>query len=388
MDGSEKDNYDMRVLSDLGQVSAVAWNELVQGQCGRLHPLLRHEFLHALHATGCASPATGWEPQYLTLWRQQRLLAAVPLYVKHHSYGEYVFDWSWAEAYRRQGQHYYPKWLSAIPFSPVGAPKILGSDDTARLALVQQLLRLVQSSPLSSWHGLFLAPDEMRWFEALGCSMRRSVQFHWHNRAYTDFGHFLQQLSAAKRRKIRAERRKVAQQGLRTEVLTGTDLQPWHWQFFVRCYEKTYHEHHSSPYLNLAFFERIGQAMGEQIALFMAYQGNSPVASSLCLYDGHTLFGRYWGALQALDCLHFELCYYAPIEFCITRNLQLFEGGAQGEHKLARGFEPSEMYSAHWLAHSGFAAAVERFLGYESVGLDGYLDEMREHSAFSARFEP
>jgi hypothetical protein len=243
-------------------------------------------------------------------------------------------------------------------------------------------MHYVKGSTLSSWHGLFLAPDEMPWFEALGCNRRRSVQFHWRNRSYSNFEHFLEQLSSAKRRKIRAERRKVAQQGLRTEVLTGTDLQPWHWQFFTRCYEKTYHEHRSSPYLNLAFFEHIGQTMGEQIALFLAYQGDSPVASSLCLYDGHTLFGRYWGALQALDCLHFELCYYAPIEFCITRKLQLFEGGAQGEHKLARGFEPTEMHSAHWLTHPNFSSAVERFLSYESVGLDGYLEEMREHGAF------
>lgn len=385
MNATDTENYDTRVMSDLSTLPKDLWNTLVLETCGHLHPALRAEFWQALHDSGCASPATGWEPYFFTLWQDHRLQAAVPLYRKHHSYGEYVFDWSWADTYRRQGYRYYPKWLTAIPFTPVGAPKLLARSSAARTALAQHLMRFVQASDASGWHGLFLNDAEVKLFQTMGCGLRRTVQFHWQNPGYAHFENFLQALTAAKRRKIRAERRKVAHQGVTVEALTGADIRIEHWDFFTRCYERTYQAHHSTPYLNRDFFARLGHAMSAQTVLFIAKQGGQALAASLCFYNATALYGRYWGALAFLDSLHFEVCYYAPIEFCITHGITYFEGGAQGEHKQARGFEPHAMWSAHWLAHPGFAAAVEQFLSYEAVGIEGYVDELREHSAFRAR---
>ncbi|WP_085314408.1 GNAT family N-acetyltransferase [Derxia lacustris] len=371
-----------RLVSDLAAIGAERWNALVRVATGRLHPALRHEYLDAFHASGCATRASGWEPGYLTLWRAGELIAAAPLYRKYHSWGEYVFDWAWAEAYERNGLRYYPKLLVAVPFTPVGAPKLLAVDAEARAALATALLKHAVASGLSSLHVLFTDADESALLESAGLMLRRNVQFHWHNPGWSGFDDYLASLAQPKRKKIRAERRQVAAAGVTFQKLTGADITPEHWAFFHRCYSNTYLEHHSRPYLNLDFFQRLGASMGEQVLLVIGSRDGRPVAAALNLFDADSLYGRYWGALEHIACLHFEACYYQAIEFCIDRGIRHFEGGAQGEHKLARGFLPAEMRSAHWIGAPKFADAVEHYLQRESQGIERYIDELEAHTPF------
>jgi predicted N-acyltransferase len=377
----------MRLVDDLAAVAPADWNSLAAASGGgRLQPFLRHEFLHALEATGCVGAGTGWLPRHLLLEDVRgRLRAAVPLYLKSHSYGEYVFDWAWADAYQRHGRRYYPKLLSAVPFTPVAGPRLLAADDPARKAAASALLRLAADSGLSSLHVLYPTETEAALLESLGASQRRGVQFHWHNRGWADFEGFLGALSQPKRKKIRAERRKVASAGLGIERLAGDAITPGDWAFFARCYENTYADHGSTPYLNLAFFERIGALLPGHLVLVVARDGARPIACSLLVVDDERVYGRYWGALEQVPCLHFELCYYQAIELAIERRLAVIEGGAQGEHKMARGFEPVETRSAHWLAEPAFADAVERFLEREGGMVGAWLDELDERSAFRNR---
>ncbi|HEU4621845.1 MAG TPA: GNAT family N-acetyltransferase [Burkholderiaceae bacterium] len=377
-------DYRIEQINDLSTVKAHEWDALVRDACGRLHPALRHSFLDGLHRTGCASPDTGWEPRYLLAWHHDALMGAVPLYRKHHSYGEYVFDWSWAEAHHKHGLNYYPKLLAAIPFTPVSAPKLLARDEPTRRVLGAVLDEVLRESKASSLHALFVSDEERALLENAGYMHRRNVQFHWQNAGYASFDEFLAQLDGPKRRKIRAERRKVRDASVTLRTVLGSQAHATDWDFFTRCYERTYREHHSMPYLNRAFFGYIGATMGEQVLLVIAERAGKPIAATLSLFDETTLYGRYWGAIEHIPCLHFEACYYAPIEFCIARGIQVFEGGAQGEHKLARGFTPAEMTSMHRVAHPMFAEAIERFLRYESVGVDGYLDELNDRNPYRA----
>ncbi len=373
-------DYVMRWIDDPAALDAAAWDALVRARCGRLHPALRHAFLAAMHSSGSASPDTGWEADFLTAWRGRTLVGAVPVYRKHHSYGEYVFDWSWADAYRRHGRPYYPKWLVAIPFTPVGAPKLLAAEPALREAMVAALMQRVESSGLSSLHLLFPQDDERDALLEAGLSWRRGVQFHWRNAGFASFDDYLAALTQPKRKKVRAERRKVRDAGVVLRRVTGDVASAEDWAFFERCYRQTYREHHSTPYLNTRFFESIARTMGEQVLLVIAELDGQRIAASFSLFDEQVLYGRYWGSIRQVDALHFEACYYAPIEFCIERGLALFEGGAQGEHKMARGFVPSETASAHWLADRAFADAVDQFLMHESAGIGGYLDELSERS--------
>jgi len=377
-------DFDLRVLDDLSGIAAADWNRLAGG-----NPMLSHQFFHALHQTGCAAAASGWLPQFLTLWDQSppanasaipRLRAAMPLYLKSHSYGEYVFDWAWADAYRRHGLEYYPKLLAAIPFSPVSGPRLLAATDAERAALLRAALALAQN--VSSLHVLFPQPQEALLMQEAGMMLRSGVQFHWNNQGYGSFEDFLAQLSHAKRKKIRQERRKVRDAGATFRRLRGDEIRDSDWAFFTRCYNRTYREHHSTPYLTLEFFQRLGQTMPQHVLLIVAELEGKPIASALNLYSKEALYGRYWGALQYLPCLHFETCYYQALEFCIEDKIKLFEGGAQGEHKLARGFLPVKTLSAHWLAHPEFSDAVERFLEREHHGIARYVDELNEHSPY------
>jgi uncharacterized protein len=370
-----EDAPSIKVLDGLRSIEPRAWNALAAG-----HPFLRHEFLHALHETGCACERTGWRPRYLTLWQDTALVGAMPLYLKSHSYGEYVFDWAWAEAYHRHGLAYYPKLLGAIPFSPVTGPRLLARDDTTRGILVRSALRLARET--SSLHVLFPPETEAREMEGAGMLLRRSVQFHWENRGYEDFEEFLAGLSSPKRKKIRQERRRVHETGVQLKRLTGKDIGEEQWNFFVRCYGSTYRSHHSTPYLNLAFFQRFGEALPEHLLMVIAELDGEPIASALNVFTPTTLYGRYWGALRHVPLLHFEVCYYQALEFCIERRIRVFEGGAQGEHKLARGFMPVQTWSAHWLQHPEFSDAVENFLTRESAGIERYVDELNERSPF------
>jgi predicted N-acyltransferase len=374
-----------RVVSSLSEIGQPAWDALLQQQADA-NPFLSYAFLHAMHESGSASAETGWQPQYVTIWRgiegEEELVAALPLYAKGHSYGEYVFDWAWADAYQRNGLEYYPKLLSAIPFTPVTGSRLLARDDEAMVALVAAISAIQEGNSFSSTHVLYPPQEQAEVLREAGFMLRQGVQFHWLNAGYQNFEQFLETLERKKRKNIRAERRKVHEAGIQFRHVEGRDATEADWLFFKRCYDHTYAAHHSTPYLNLDFFLRIGATMPQNILLIVAERDGRPIASSLVIHDERNLYGRYWGAIEHVDCLHFETAYYQPLEYCIAQKIACFEGGAQGEHKMARGFLPQKTWSAHWLAHPAFADAIERFLERESGGIDAYIDELNERNPF------
>lgn len=376
-------------FGDPAQIDAAAWDCLVEADPDA-NPFVRHAFLSAMHASGSASAQTGWGAHFLTLWQQSgsqdRMVAAVPLYVKSHSYGEYVFDWSWAQAQERSGLAYYPKWLVAVPFTPVVGTRILAIDAAARNAAVAALMDLAQTQGLSSLHVLFPPVSQMKTLARAGMLVREGLQFHWRNRGYRHFDEFLAALSQPKRKKIRAERRKVAEAGVAVDRRVGAAISREDWAFFFRCYENTYAEHGSTAYLNLDFFLRLARTMPEHLLLVRASRAGRPIASALGVFDlrQSALYGRYWGAVESIPCLHFECCYYQMIEFAIGQGLQVFEGGAQGAHKLARGLDPVPTYSAHWLREPALREAVRHFLGRERHAVTATIDELSEHRALRA----
>lgn len=367
----------IEVVDSLASVTPGDWNRLSGN-----NPFLSHEFLHALHETGCACAETGWLPQYLLLREGKTLSAAMPVYLKNHSYGEYVFDWAWADAYHRHGLPYYPKLICAIPFTPVTTPRLLVTKPEQRSALVQAALSLARRHEASSLHILFPEPDDLSVATAAGLLQRHGRQFHWHNEGYRDFEDFLSRLNHDKRKKIRQERRKVREAGITFDWLEGATLTDDHWIFFNRCYRQTYREHQSSPYLNLSFFLRIGQSLRDSIAMIIAERDGTPIGASLLFKTTTHLYGRHWGSVRHHPLMHFEACYYQGIEYAITNGLQVFEGGAQGEHKMARGLMPVNTVSAHWLAHPEFAAAVEHYLDRETAMMTNYNDELAARSPF------
>lgn len=374
---------DMRtVLHDSYQdISAADWDRLAT-LSGSPQPFLQHAFLAGLEQSGCATSRTGWAPQLLALRDHDALVAAAPMYAKTHSMGEFVFDWSWAEAYARHQLPYYPKLTVGVPFSPVQGPRLLAGDDTARSALLDALLGHAQDGNFSSLHILFPEPHELPLLEEKGLLIRKGVQFHWQNPGYRDFEDFLSSLAGNKRKKIRQEQRRVQEAGIRFELLSGDGIKPEHMDFAYACYANTYHVRGRHPYLTPAFFRHLAANLAAQLLLVIALRDDEPIAMALNLYTEDTLWGRYWGCLENIPCLHFDTCYYQAIAFCIARGIRLFEGGAQGEHKLARGFMPVTTYSAHWIAHPEFRAAIAHFLQRESGGIAEYLDELEEHSPF------
>ncbi|HEX6363411.1 MAG TPA: GNAT family N-acetyltransferase, partial [Albitalea sp.] len=329
----------------------------------------------------------GWTPQFLVVERGESLAAACPLYLKDHSYGEYVFDWAWADAYRRHGLRYYPKLLAAVPFTPVPGPRLLARDDAARALLLAAMAQIAREARLSSAHVLFLDDADVAAARAAGWMLRSTVQFHWTNRRpapYADFADFLASLQRDKRKKIQQERRRVAEAGITFTAHAGGEIGGREWDFFHRCYTLTYRAHHSTPYLTRDFFRRMARTMPDNWLMFVAWQGGRRVASSLIAIDRpqRAAWGRYWGAVEPIPFLHFEACYYQPLAWCIAQGLERFEGGAQGEHKMARGLLPVQTWSAHWLAHPQFAAAVSEFLAREGEGVAEYLDELNERQPF------
>jgi predicted N-acyltransferase len=367
----------VQVFDSLSRVPAAEWDALADG-----HPLLSHAFLHALHESGSACADTGWAPRYLGMWEGETLQAALPLYLKSHSYGEYVFDWAWADAYQRHGLAYYPKLLSAIPFTPVTGPRLLARTSAQREILANAALDFARDSGVSSLHCLFPTEAETGLMQTAGLMLRTTVQFHWHNQGYGSFDDFLARMNHDKRKKIRQERRRLAESGLSFQRLRGAEATPVHWRFFLECYNRTYRAHHSTPYLNLDFFERIAASMPDNLMLVIASREGRPVASAFNVFGADALYGRYWGTREFHSGLHFEACYYQAIEFCIENRIPRFEGGAQGEHKLARGLLPVQTHSAHWLARPEFSDAVAHFLQREARGLENYVDELAEHSPF------
>jgi predicted N-acyltransferase len=373
------------VRGDVGieAIAASDWNALAGGT-----PLASHAFLRALHETGCASRASGWTPCYLTAWRDRKLAGAVPLYAKAHSYGEYVFDWAWANAYQRHGRRYYPKLVAAIPFTPAEGPRFFAADAAVREALLRAALARLQPAerrgdpPFSSLHVLFPTEAEARACEAAGMVVRNGVQFRWENRGYRDFADFLSTFNHDKRKKVKQERRRVAESGIAFTRKVGAEISAADWDFFYRCYERTYRDHHSTPYLSLEFFERIGAAMPANLMLALGCRGSVRVCAALDLFDAGTLWGRYWGTLETVSGLHFEACYYQAIDFCIEHGIGRFEGGAQGVHKLARGLVPVTTWSAHAIADREFARAIAAFCARERVDVAHAIDELDAASPF------
>jgi uncharacterized protein len=376
----------VRVHDHPGAIGAERWNALLERHADAT-PFMRHEYFAALHDSESAHEQTGWVPQFLTLECGNELQAACPLYLKHHSYGEYVFDWAWADAYHRHGLRYYPKLLDTIPFTPVPGPRLLARDAASRELLLHAIAKQVREAELSSAHVLFLSDDDRAAAERVGWMLRCTVQFHWTNREpqpYADFADFLSSLQREKRKKIQQERRRVAEAGVSFTALEGKDITEQDWDFFYRCYTLTYLAHRSTPYLTRDFFRRMAQTMAPNWLLFLAWKHGRRVAASLIGLDRsrRAAFGRYWGAVEAIPFLHFEACYYQPLSWCIAQRMRRFEGGAQGEHKMARGLLPVQSWSAHWLAHPQFAEAVADYLEREGAGVAQYLDELNERRPF------
>ncbi len=399
----DSNDYVIRVLDSPLEVNPAEWNTLLAAQnpAEGLNPFMRHEYLAALHESGSATPETGWTPRFVTLWKGDTLAGACALYLKEHSYGEYVFDHAWANAYQQHGLEYYPKALVAVPFTPVPGARLLARTAAERLLLVKAIVAWCTEEDLSSLHLLFTADEDVAAGKDAGLMLRHTVQFHWTAPAsgYRDFDDFLMSLTQEKRKKIRQERRKVQEAGISFRWSLGKDISDADWDFFYRCYERTYYEHGNAPYLSRDFFQRMQDTMPENWLLFVAEHNadgqRRPIATSLIAVsqgpttaggqfdakDHHlTAYGRYWGALARVDCLHFEACYYQPLQWCIEHGYQRFEGGAQGEHKMARALLPVKTTSAHWLAHPAFADAVERFLEREGAGIENYMEDLERRN--------
>ena len=443
---NEKIDYVIRVLSSPLEVNGADWNNLLtlQSTDGALNPFMRHEYLAAMHQSGNATPKTGWTPRFITLWHGDTLAAGCALYLKDHSYGEYVFDHAWANAYQQHGLTYYPKALVAPPFTPVPGPRLLARNAAERLLLVKAMIAWCKEESLSSLHLLFNSDEDVKACEDAGLMLRHTVQFHWTNTepGYKSFDEFLVLLSQEKRKKIRQERKKVLDAGITFRCALGKDISNDDWDFFYQCYERTYYEHGNAPYLSRDFFQRMQDTMPENWLMFIAEHGqgeskqmiatsliavcaridwvggkndtknrpqNAPencdpgfdpgsmtplpnqpnaaptppwIAEQVCNDGPITAYGRYWGALARVDCLHFEACYYQPLQWCIEHGVASFEGGAQGEHKMARALLPVRTTSAHWLAHPSFADAVERFLEREGAGISNYMGELESRSPY------
>jgi predicted N-acyltransferase len=376
----------IRVHQDPCALDGAAWNDLLDRQ-SRPTPFMRWEYLAALHASGSAVPRAGWSPRFVTVHRGAHLVAAAPAYLKSHSYGEYVFDWAWADAYQRHGLPYYPKLLVAVPFTPVPGSRLLATDDAARHTLLAGLAQVAEDEGASSVHLLFHEPDEAPAVAAQGWLARQGVQFHWTQDAaapHADFSAFLASLQRDKRKKILQERRRVAEAGVEFTVHEAGQIDADLWRFFHHCYTLTYRAHGSTPYLTAAFFQAMAATLPQHWLMFVARHGGQPVGASLVAIDRARgeAYGRYWGATTYIPCLHFEACYYQPLQWCMANGFVRFEGGAQGEHKMARGLLPVGTRSAHWLAHPQFSAAVADFLQREGHGIAAYVDELREHSPF------
>jgi len=382
----ERNDYVIRVHDDPGTIDAGAWNALLDSQDAPT-PFMRHEYLAAMHRSRSAIDDTGWAPQFITLEHGSDLLGAVALYLKGHSYGEYVFDWAWADAYQRHGLAYYPKLLGAVPFTPVPGSRLLARDAAARELLLRGVQQFVREAKLSSAHFLFFSEADRIAFEHAGWMLRENVQFHWTQREpvpYAEFTEFTASLQREKRKKIGQERRRVMEAGVSFEAHEGAAISEATWDFFYRCYTLTYRAHLSTPYLTRKFFREMARTMPAHWLMFVARRSGQPIAVSLIALDPerHVAYGRYWGCVEHVNCLHFEACYYQPLAWCIANGYTRFEGGAQGEHKMARGLLPVRTWSAHWLADKRFASAVEDFLAREGAGIENYIDELNERNPF------
>jgi predicted N-acyltransferase len=371
------------IVDRIAGVDAQQWDALDTSA----HPFLRHAFLDALETTGCVGADTGWIPAHLVVYdtRTKRVVAAVPQYLKTHSWGEFVFDWSWAQSYARAGLEYYPKQLAAIPFTPVSGPRLLvgrlanGAAVELRNELAGLLLETAKRAEASGAHVNFTQGDDQDALERAGFLRRHDCRFLWHNRGYATFDDFVATFRADKRKKARRERRKVAEAGITFRTLAGEAIDPALWQVIFGFSERTFLQHGNGHYLNVPFLQQVSSALPGSIMVKLAERAGTPVAASIFFEGGGWLYGRYWGSAHREDSLHFEACYYQGIDYCIERGLEYFDPGTQGEHKIARGFEPTRTTSAHWLEHAGFRTAVKRYLEREREAIDAYIVAAREH---------
>lgn len=375
------------VLDSLDTVDRLHWNRLAGHD-----PFLQYGFLRGLEETDCLAPQ-GWHPQHLVILEGTRLRGALPLYIRDNSYGEFVFDWSWADAYERAGGNYYPKLVTAVPFAPVTGRRLLidpDYDKPDRIAdlLVKSCLNACDSNNLSSWHCLFPETTELRSFEKAGLLTRLGCQYHWFNNHYENFDHFLSALTAKKRKQIKRERRRVSEQNIQIEVLVGDEIMSEHWEVFHQFYCSTFYRKWGEPRLTETFFKTLNDRLPGAPMLLLAKTSGKYIAGAFALINGDTLYGRHWGCSSGHDSLHFELCYYQTIDYCIRHGFRRLDAGAQGEHKLARGFVPVNTWSVHWIRDSGFRQAIDDFVTRERVAVEQYINELQSHLAFRQTTNP
>ena len=372
----------IKTIDSLHLVSANDWNNLA----GKQYPFIQHEFLIALENNNAVGKDYGWLTHFFLAYDDEKLVGALPLYIKFNSYGEFVFDWAWADAYQQHGLRYYPKLVTSIPYTPATGPRLLIQNERYEEiadALMSSVLSFAEKSQVSSFHCLFTNKRDTDYFKNnANFMMRLGCQFHWSNNGYTSFSHYLEHLTSKKRKQIKRERRIVNEQDIEFEILNGSSATDSHWDVYHRFYESTFERKSGMPTLSKGFFKEIARTMPENIVLVLAKHQGEYVASAFNLKGTDTLYGRHWGCSEDFDNLHFEACYYQGLEYCIDNNLKYFEPGAQGEHKIARGFMPTKTWSAHWVAHPQFCESISNFVERETEGMLDYIDELNEHSPF------
>lgn len=375
---------DVTHINAITDIAAECWDSLQSPD----YPFSQHAFLTALEQSGTVSAATGWQPQHLLVYDDHNLIAVLPMYLKSHSQGEYVFDHQWAHSYQHYGLDYYPKLLTAIPFTPCQGPRLLCRDNTDSASVLAVIFEYIKdrlaSVHASSWHYLFPIQEQMMHCQAQGLNIREGVQYQWFNRGYRDFSDYLERFKSVKRKQIKRERRRIIEQGIEFKQLTGHAIDDQHWQVFFRFYATTYLKHGMQSYLNLDFFQRLGANMPDSLLLVVAEKDRQAVGAALSLHDSNTLYGRYWGCFEEFQNLHFETCYYQGLDYCLHHGLQRFDSGAQGEHKIARGFEPVSTWSAHWLQHPEFNRAIADFLMRERAAIADYKRHAHSQLPFKA----
>jgi uncharacterized protein len=375
--------YTIEFLDSITQVPADDWNKLVHSE----YPFLQHEFIYALEKSGCASASSGWKPKHLLLKNDAgKILALMPLYLKNNSMGEYVFDWSWADAYYQHGVEYYPKLVTSVPFTPSAGPRICIDPNSNKQEILAEIVNSVQQQAkilqASSWHILFPEKDLSDSLATLSLAQRQGCQYQWFNKSYIDFDSFLGSFTSRKRKNLKKERNKIKENNIEFEWLNGKEISQEQWQIFYKFYQNTYLVRGRSAYLSLPFFLEIARLMPEKILLVLAKKDSSYIAGALSFKDDNALYGRFWGCDEEWQFLHFETCYYQGIEYCIKHKLQKFDSGAQGEHKIQRGFEPVLTYSNHWISHPQFSAAINQFIEEETDHLSQYQVLAEKHLPF------
>lgn len=374
---------ELKIIPSIDVLGASEWNAVA----GTDNPFLRHEFLAALERHHCVGEQYGWLPRHLLAFDDDgRLAGAVPLYLKDNSYGEFVFDWAWADAFQRNRIAYYPKAVVSIPYTPATGPRLLVRKDVDRdrvaVALIKLARALMEQEQLSSLHWLFTNAADTTLLEQQGFMLRLGCQFHWHNKGYRDFEDYLAALNSRKRKNVRRERRHVQEANIDLRVVHGHEMTAEEWSVMHTFYRSTFEKKSGIPTLSQAFFAELSRTMGEQLVMVFAYHQGQAVAGAINFRSSDTLYGRHWGCREDFHSLHFEACYYQGIEYCIANGLQVFEPGAQGEHKISRGFLPTATWSAHWIQHEGFRSAITDFVRREQGGMQDYMETLYEQSPY------